>query len=208
MALTNYRARPLELASPQEDRSSLAWRSQHSLRAKKQIADWRDHRTADDHCNVVPLDLARRRAAHLAHGLEHEFKAMHVAFGKIAAARIEREPPGGRSKVLEREKLVGLLRFEKAMLSQRHDHAAGEVLIALNHADIGRAETRHPVKVRRDGIEARAGIERRIVGHGSRAISGSDSRTEQVNRLVPKIPGALLSNEHERGRAIIFHAAI
>src|SRR5207302_2692438 len=143
-----------------------------------------------------------------AYGLEQKFKAMHVAFGKNAAACVEREPPERCDKVLKPEKVVGLLRLEKAMLGQRHDHTTGEVFIALNHANIGRAKTRHPVKVRRDGIEARAGVERRVVGYGSRAISGSDSRPEHVNRLVPKIPGAFLGYEQECGGAVIFHAAI
>ena len=84
-------------------------------------------------------------AAYLAHRLDHQLEAVHVAFGQIAAAGIERQPPGGRDKIVEREKVVGLLGFEETVLGQRHHHAAGKVLIALDHVDIGRSDPGHTV---------------------------------------------------------------
>jgi signal transduction histidine kinase len=66
---------------------------------------------------------------------------MHVAFGKIAAAGVERETPGRRNQVFEGEEIIGLFRLEETMLGQRHHDAAGEVLVALHRIrhHLGRA---------------------------------------------------------------------
>jgi len=64
-------------------------RSQRRLRTKNKIADRRDHRTAYHHGHIASLGLAGRNATHLAHCLQHQFEAMHVALGQITAAGVE-----------------------------------------------------------------------------------------------------------------------
>jgi len=54
---------------------------------------------------------------------------MHITFGEIASARVQRQAPGRRNEVFEGEKVVGLLRLEEAMLGHAHQHATGEVRI-------------------------------------------------------------------------------
>src|SRR5580700_7436807 len=122
---------------------------------------------------------------------------MHIAFGKIASAGVERKAAGRRNKVFEGEKVIGRFRLEKAMLGQRHRDTAGEVLVALDHSDIGGTKAGHAIEVWRDRIEARAAVEWRIVRYGSRAISGSEGRAEHVNRLLTEFPCALLGHQHE-----------
>ena len=80
--------------------------------------------------------LARRLAAELAHRLDLELEAVHVALGEVAAARVERQAPARREQVVEREELVGLLGGEEAVLDEAHQDAAGEVLVALQHVDV------------------------------------------------------------------------
>ncbi|MBK3660402.1 hypothetical protein JJE66_03940 [Bradyrhizobium diazoefficiens] len=85
---------------------------------------------------------------------------MHVAFGKITAAGVERQPSGRRDEVLEPKEFIRLVRVEEAMIGQGHRHATSEILVGLHHADIGGAKTSHAVKVRRYRLEAGTGIER------------------------------------------------
>ena len=48
------------------------------------------------------LDLAGGRAANLAHGFDDQLESVHVAFGEVAAAGVERELAVGRAQNFRR----------------------------------------------------------------------------------------------------------
>ena len=94
-------------------------------------------------------------AAQLADALVHHLQPMHVAFGQVAAAGVQRHLPRWRIQVLEGQEFVGLLRLDEAVLDQAQQHAAGEILIGLHDVHILRAELRHVPHVLRHGLEMR-----------------------------------------------------
>ena len=64
----------------------------------------------------------------------------------------------------------------------RHAHhdAAGEILVALHHVDVGRRDLRHLVHPRRDGLERGVAVVGRVVHRRAGAVVGAGSGAEQV----------------------------
>jgi hypothetical protein len=133
---------------------------------------------------------------------------VHVALGEIAAAGVERQPPGGGQEVLHHEEIVGLLRGEEAVLDQAHEHAAGEVLVALHHVHVARAEARHLVELRRHRGEGRRGVEWRVVGARGVPVLRALRGAQEIGRARLEIARPLGGDDHERGGAVVLHAAV
>jgi hypothetical protein len=51
----------------------------------------------------------------LANSLEHQLKTVHVAFRQVAAAGVERQPPGRRGQVFDRQEVIGFLWLEESV---------------------------------------------------------------------------------------------
>ena len=75
--------------------------------------------------------------------------------------------------VLGLQEVVRLARREEAVLDQAHQHAAGEVLVALHHVDVLGLHLSHVVKLRRHGGEARRRVEGSIVPARGVAVLGA-----------------------------------
>jgi hypothetical protein len=116
--------------------------------------------------------------------------------------------PGGGDQVLEGEKLVGLLGGKETMLDQAHEDTTGEVLIALDDVDGLRTCPGHRVEMRGHRGEARRGVGRRIVATGGVSVLGALGHAEQVRRPLADIARALRGNQDQRGRPVVFHAAV
>ena len=87
--------------------------------------------------------LAGRFAPDLTRRLHHQPEAVHVALGQVATAGVEREPAIGPRQVLRRQEPLRLLGRAEAVLHERHDHTAGEVLVRLDHLNVGGADAGH-----------------------------------------------------------------
>ena len=133
---------------------------------------------------------------------------MHVALGQVAAAGVEGQQAGGRNQVLEREQFVCLLGSTEAVLDDGHHHAAGEVLVALQHVDVPGGHLGHLVQPRRQRGEAGGRVQRRVVARGAGAVLGSGGGPQQVHRCVRQVADTFGGHHDERRRAIVLHAAV
>jgi len=131
-----------------------------------------------------------------------QFQSVHVAFGEVTAAGVQRQLSPRRQKVLQSKELVRLLGLEEAVLGHAHQHASGEVLVALQHIDVAWAELRHLPQMRRDRAEARGSEVRRVERTGGVTMVGALRHRQHIGRRVAKILRALRRHKDQRGGAI------
>src|SRR5690606_28795689 len=111
-------------------------------------------------------------------------------------------------KILHPEKLIGLFRFAETVIDHAQENAAGEILVTLEHIDIARADTGLTEKPRGNGLEIGRGEIRRVMDGGTRAISATGGRRQQIGRAMRKIARALRRNQNDGSSAIRFLTAI
>src|SRR5271154_1563498 len=115
------------------------------LSAQNEIADRRHHRARGDQRYLGVLDLAGGRAANLAHGFDDQLESVHVTFGEVAAAGVERELAVGRRKIFEGAELVDLVGGKEAVLNETHHDSTGEIFVGLHNVNVLRPDARHLV---------------------------------------------------------------
>src|SRR6266511_3791422 len=81
--------------------------------------------------NLGVRNLGGGCTSDLADGLQDKVDAVHIGLGDVAAACIDRKPASRCREVVEGHKLVDVVGLAEAMLNDRHQDAAGEVVVEL-----------------------------------------------------------------------------
>ena len=84
-------------------------------------------------------DLRRRRAAHLAHALEHVVQSVDVALREMPAAGVDRDRATDVDRAARHERAAFALGAEPPVLDLEQ-HGDAEAVVELGHIDVGRAE--------------------------------------------------------------------
>ena len=94
------------------------------------------------------------------------------------------------------------------MLDEAHEHAAREVLVALDDVDVGRRHPGHRVEVRRHRREARSRVERGVVDRGAVTMFRTLRHAEHVDPLLAQVARTFGGHQDERRSAVVLEAAV